>query len=55
MDDVLKTGGFHPVCIYIEYYQLYTVKGKSSPRALGGDGGTGGFGCNVIANLIRFY
>lgn len=27
MDDVLKTGGFHPVYIYIEYYQLYTVKG----------------------------
>jgi len=52
MDDVLKTCGFLPVCIYIEYYQLYAVKGKSSPRALGGGGGSG---CNVITNLIRFY
>jgi len=52
MDDVLKTVGFHPVYIYIEYYQLCTAKGKSSPRALGGGGG---LGCNVIANLMRFY
>jgi len=39
MDDVLKTDGFRPVYIYIEYYQLYTVKGKSPPRALGGGRG----------------
>jgi hypothetical protein len=31
MVDALKTGDFHPVYIYAEYYQFYTVKGKSSP------------------------
>ena len=39
MNDVLKTRGFRPVDIYIKFYQLYRVKGKSPLRALGGGGG----------------
>jgi hypothetical protein len=39
MNDVLKTGGFRSVYIYIKYYQLYRVKGTSLLGVLGGGGG----------------